>query len=270
MFLTSISSFLQNSDICSKQKIPNAHVQLSNSQQELLKDPLNLIHADSKESSFERAFKKNLKTRKLQSAQTTSEKKIKPLNPIVANATVFSKSSSEGGFEQAFKKNIKNKGLYPTSSKEGAFERALKRDESNSQSIFPQRLGRLALTLFLMELLNNSDRLEIKQFQYPETLDYTDIPEEYDNNEVFTQFIDPITGELIRFPVSVENQSGNTAIFDRKSLIGWLKFQENKRQPFTHPINRDPIQPENIREDLATRKIIEDEMIRLGLLTKEK
>ncbi|MBA3720907.1 MAG: hypothetical protein H0W88_00725 [Parachlamydiaceae bacterium] len=93
---------------------------------------------------------------------------------------------------------------------------------------------------------------------------YNKIPEAHHENEVFKQFICPITYEPIRFPVTAPNTSGGPDHhFERSAIVKWLI--EGRK---TNPVNNLPLDIKVLKENFDMRKIIEDEMNRLNIPLK--
>ncbi len=114
---------------------------------------------------------------------------------------------------------------------------------------------------------NAMRQVVVNEFQYPETINYDTIPEEFHDNVIFQQFIDPINQEPIRFPVKVANPFSKKKydLYERKSMINWINSEIAKDRPPTNPTTRVVLVEGDIEEDLETRKIIEDEMTRLNI-----
>lgn len=89
-------------------------------------------------------------------------------------------------------------------------------------------------------------------------VDYEGIPEEHEDNPVFSQYLCPITQMPMRFPVTAPSVPGHPGHhFERKAIIDWLR--RNK----TNPMNQQPLRLNQLRENTAMREIIENELKRL-------
>lgn len=91
-------------------------------------------------------------------------------------------------------------------------------------------------------------------------LDYEGIPEEHHDNLIFSQFIDPISLDPIRFPVTAPNKLGGPDHhFERASILKWLTNHT------TNPVSNLPLKITELKENTDMRAIIEAEMLYLGL-----
>lgn len=113
--------------------------------------------------------------------------------------------------------------------------------------------------------------LQLTDIEYDE--EYSEIPKRYENNYVFKKFTCGVTGEAVRYPVIVMRvdrlgraiapiMTDPLILFERKVLLDRLKNIFTS----TYPPTGELIQMCQLKEHLGVRKIIEEELKRVGHL----
>lgn len=91
-------------------------------------------------------------------------------------------------------------------------------------------------------------------------LDYKMIPDEHHDDDIFNQFICPITFCPIRFPVTAPNKVGGPDHhFERAAIVEWLSKSK------INPLTKKPLHLRDLKENDDMRQIIEDRMKDLNL-----
>lgn len=87
---------------------------------------------------------------------------------------------------------------------------------------------------------------------------YTLIPEQYDNDPIFSQYVCPITNSVIRYPICIRDGQTNH-YYELAAIYQWVHDHG------TNPLTRGALVLQDLRVDLTVQRVIEDRMRIVGL-----